>query len=818
MKQININRDWILQKGEPSSIPGMPAQKRTVHLPHDYMIETDVTPSAKNGVNGGYYEGSVMSYTKMLDIPGEWQGQRVLARFDGCMGLTKIVVNGHVAGHHHYGYTPFTVDLTPYLSFGGKNRLTVTAGTDAGPNSRWYPGGGLYRHVTLLTGPKVHLAVEPIYAHLHHMVNGDAFVTVEATVENHTGEDVHCWVSFTAAPENGRSPAATGKIRVFVPAGENAACRTTLCFENAQIWDIDDPQLYTIRAELTDGKEITDTAETLFGVREITVDAKNGFRLNGRALKLKGGCIHCDNGILGAVSFYDSEYRKVKLHKDNGFNALRFAHNPVSSEMLEACDRLGMLVFDEAFDTWNMPKNFYDFSQFFEKEGLAELEAFVRRDRNHPCVAIWSIGNELPEQGGLSDGFRTSAALAAKVRELDSTRPVAGALCSFFNGLSDEDNAKFWQSLMQSAQRSGGSVSNLDSDYGRDIWNDYTEAFAAPWDIVGYNYLYYHYAEAGELFPNRVILATESKPREATEYWADVEKYPYLIGDFEWTSHDYIGEAGIGKVLHVEPDQAKQSAQMLNYSRYPWRLAGCGDFDLCGFEKPQLAFKRIVWGSQETYIAVKDPRNYGKVELLGRYAWTDCAHSWTWPVEPGSPVEVEVYSAGEEAELLCNGKRLGRSPVTGHIAKFTLPYEPGTLEAVSYKNGEEISRDELSSAGKPVALKLIPEETTLAPNGESLCFVRVEAVDENGNFVPYVEVKATAKAEGAATLIAFGTGRGCTEENYTKGEITLYNGTALAILRSGTGAGTAKLTVSADALQTAAVVIHIQQEESNNGK
>ncbi len=809
MKRIDLNRDWVLQKGEPSSIPGMPAQKRTVHLPHDYMIETDVTPGAKNGVNGGCYEGSILSYTKYLDIPADWQGQRVLARFDGCMGLTKIVVNGHVAGHHHYGYTPFTVDMTPYLSFGRQNRLTVTAGTDAGPNSRWYSGGGLYRHVQLLTAPMVHLAVDGIYAHLHHMVNGDAFVTVECTVENHTGEDVHRWVSLTAAPENGQAPTAAGKIRVFVPAGESATCRTTLCLENAAIWDIDSPELYQIHAELTDGKAVTDTASTLFGVREITVDAKNGFRLNGRGIKLKGGCVHADNGILGAASFYDSEYRKVRLHKENGFNALRFAHNPVSSEMLEACDRLGMLVFDEAFDTWNMPKNFYDFSQFFEKEGLLELEAFVKRDRNHPCVAIWSVGNELPEQGGLSDGYRTSAALANKVRQLDATRPVAGALCSFFNGLSDEDSGKFWQSLMQSATKSGGSVSNLDSDYGRAVWNDYTEAFCAPWDIVGYNYLYYHYAEAGELFPNRVILATESKPREFESYWADVEKYPYLIGDFEWTSHDYIGESGIGKVLHVEPEQVQQASRMMNYSQYPWRLANCGDFDLCGFEKPQLAFKRIVWGSSETYIAVKDPRYYGKAELLGRYAWTDCAHSWTWPVEAGSPIEVEIYSSGEEVELILNGKSLGRAAAK-YAAKFSLTYEPGVLEAVSYTGGREVSRDRLETFGKPVGLKLTPEQAEISASGESLCFVKVEAVDENGNFVPYVEVKATAKAEGAAALIAFGTGRGCTEENYTAGEITLCKGAALAILRSGLETGTAKLTVTADGLGTAEKEIRIR--------
>lgn len=437
------------------------------------------------------------------------------------------------------------------------------------------------------------------------------------------------------------------------------------------------------------------------------------------------------------------------------------------------------------------------------------LENFIRRDRNHPCVAIWSIGNELPEQGGLSDGYKTSAALAAKVRQLDATRPVAGALCSFFNGLNDTDNGKFWQSLMQSAMASGGSISNLDSEFGRNIWNDYTEAFAAPWDIVGYNYLNYHYAEAAKLFPNRVILATESKPREVEQYWGDVEKYPFLIGDFEWTSHDYLGEAGIGKVLHMEPQQAQQASRAMNYSQYPWRCAQAGDFDLCGFEKPQLHFKKIVWGSKETYIAVKDPRFYGKTELVGRYGWTDCAHSWSWPVEPGSPVEVEVYSAADEVELLLNGESIGRSPAR-NTAKFTVTYEPGTLEAVSYTAGQEVSRDRLETYRKPVGLKLIPDRTSLTADGESLCFVKVEAVDEHGNHIPYVEAEATAVAEGAAVLAAFGTGRACTEENYTAGKITLYGGTALAILRSSVEPGSGKLTVSAEGLGTAALEIQIE--------
>lgn len=814
MKRIPLNRDWELIPGEPGNVPMMAPKFRTVHLPHDYMIETDTMPEAGNGANGGFYPGGRMTYTKRLEIPADWVGQRVLIRFDGCAGLARVVVNGHVAGYHHYSYTPFSLEITPYLKFGGKNRLSVTVATDAAPNSRWYSGGGLYRHAELLVAPAVHLAPQPFYVHLDHMVNGDAFVTVETTVENHTAAAADLWVSLSAAPETGKAPAAVGSIKVHLPAGGNAVARTVLCFENARIWDIDNPELYLIQGELTDGRQVLDRADTLFGVREITVDARNGLRLNGRGLKLKGGCIHCDNGILGAASYYDSEYRKVLLHKRNGFNALRFAHNPVSCEMLEACDRIGMLVIDEAFDTWNMPKNFHDFSQFFAREGIGELEALVKRDRNHPCVAIWSIGNELPEQGGLSGGYQTSAQLAEVVRRLDPTRPVSGALCSFFNGLNDEDSGKFWQSMMASAMKNGGSLSNLDGEYGRAIWNDYTEAFAAPWDIVGYNYLNYHYDEAGERFPNRVIVCTESKPREFGEYWNDVLRLPYLIGDFEWTSHDYIGEAGIGKVLHPEPDKAAEATKTLYSAQYPWRTANAGDFDLCGFEKPQLAWKRIVWGSTETFLAVKDPRNYGKPELLGRYAWPECAHSWTWPVEEGAPVEVEVYSGAQEVELLLNGKSLGRQSAEGS-ATFRLTYQPGILEAVSYTGGQEVSRDKLETAGPAVKLKatvdpLAPHGNVLPADGDALCFVKIEAVDENGLPVPWLECKANAGVDGAAVLVAFGTGRPCTEENYTKGETMLYQGKALAILRAGTEQGKARLTVEAQGLQPATVEIELR--------
>lgn len=827
MKKINIDRAWEFMQGEPSNVPGMQKKSRTVNLPHDFMIESDVKADSINGTNTGFYNGDTGTYTKYLDVPEKWADQRILAEFDGVFRDTSVILNGHVMGRHHYGYTPFRVDLSNRVKPGKKNRLAVLVSNDAEQNSRWYPGGGIYRHVYLLLAPQVHIAPDGIFAHTDHIVNGDAFVTVEVTVENHTSKEQDVWVNIKLKEEKeDRNAAASGAIKVHIPAHSSAVGRTCVCAEQAAIWDIEHPDLYVVTADLVNRRptdqsedmEVLDSAETLFGIRTISVDAKNGFMLNGRSLKLKGGCIHHDNGILGAVSLYESEYRKVKLHKDNGYNALRFAHNPMSADLLEACDRLGVLVMDEAFDTWNMPKNRHDFCRHFEAEWKQEMKNFMERDRNHPCVIIWSIGNELPEQGGLSDGYRTSAELAEYARSIDATRPIGGAMCSFFNGLDDEDTEKFWESLMEAAKASGGTLNNLDGEYGRNIWNDYTESFCAPWDVVGYNYLNYHYEEAGKLFPNRVICATESKPYQMEEYWADVNRYPYLIGDFIWTSQDYIGEAGIGKIVYAKPEDAPSEAQRLNFVQYPWRTSGAGDFDLCGFEKPQLAYHRIIWGSDETYIACHNPANFHKVELLGRYGWSDCANSWTWDAKAGCDIKVEVYSAAEEVELFINGVSAGRKAAgraNHYKACFPVKYEPGTLEAVSYTGRQEVSRDCVKSAGAPAGLKITTDEralrgTVLKADGQSLCFAVVEVVDAEGRLIPYAQVPVQAKAEGAAALAAFGTGRCVTEENYTSGKVLSYHGRMLAIVRSGYEKGTATLSVSADGLAGAKLEITVE--------
>lgn len=823
MKKTNLNLDWLFMNGEKSNIPMMPQQTKKVNLPHDFMVETDVTPDAPGKAESGFYKGSVGTYLKTITLTEEDLTDTMLLHFEGCFGKTRVLINGNPAGSHVYGYTPFTIDIRKFLQI-GDNEIQVIVHTDDDPNGRWYSGAGMYRGVNLLSAPAFHIVHDGIFVYTDHITNGDAFCKAEITVVNDLAKatgDAEGFLKLTVSKKDTKEVVAVRYQKISLPAGTSQVVPQAFVIENAELWDTENPYLYEVKAQLSltstgnvhmslDNRQdlmaqtdYEDEITTSFGVRTITADAKNGLLLNGKSIKLKGGCIHHDNGILGAASFYDAEYRKVKLHKDNGYNALRLAHNPQSEQILDICDELGMIVFDEAFDVWNLPKNSFDFSHQFAEDGIKEIEAMVRRDRNHPSIFFWSIGNELTEQGGMAAGYEVSAMLAKTVRNMDSTRLVSGALCSFFKGLDNEDNAVFWQTFHKEMPQ-GGSVINMDNSYGKKIWMEYTAPFVKDWDVVGYNYLNYHYETSHELFPDRVILCTESKPGQFEDYWSDVERLPYVIGDFLWTSMDYIGEAGIGKSIYCSEEEVPQMSRMLNYAAYPWRLAQAGDFDLCGNVRAQGRYHQIIWGANDTYIFAKDPKNNGKIALIGRYGWAEGGNHWSWNCENGTAVSVEVYSRAEEVELLLNGKSLGKKPAGAEChfeAEFEVAYEAGTLTAISYQDGQEVSRDEVKTVGEPVGLKITMEKNQIAADGESLAYGIVEIVDAEGNWVPTAEdTLAKVSVEGAASLAGFGTGRGQTEENYTKGEFTSFEGRWQVILRAGTEAGEAGVHVEAEGL------------------
>ena len=793
MNSVPLMKQWEFHYGLPDRFSEQPFTP--VQLPHDCQIGLDTTPDAPSGPASGFYPGCAGTYQCFFEAPEEWQGERVYVRFDGVFCNATVSLNGGRLGYHPYGYAPFLIELSPGLRYGARNRLEVTVDSMAQPNCRWYAGAGIYRPVELLHGPVLHIEPRGLFLRTETLIDGDATVLAEVRVKNDTLFPVKRYVEVALSDDTGI--AARSKTAVWLPAGTATTARLRIVVPRAKLWSPDSPHCYTGTATLLDNETVLDSEQTTFGIRTVTVDSLHGLRVNGTPMKLRGGCLHHVTSPLGAADYAEQTLRVLRQHKAAGYNALRCAHNPPSARFLELCDRIGLFVIDEIFDGWATPKNAYDYGSSFEDWWERDLTATVKRDRNHPSVLFWSTGNEVPERAGLGDGYAWSQRLTEKVRSLDPVRPVLHALCSLWNGLSDEDRE-------MAAKEPCSAVQNGDGVYTSRIWAERTEAIAAPVDVVGYNYLEDHYGADHERFPDRVICGTESFPARTLEMWELVERYNHVIGDFVWTSTDYIGEAGIGCSIFEVADGIHEPLPDHNLRKYPWRTANDADWDICGFERPQFAYRRIVWGSEETFLAVQDPARFGLYERMSPWTWPEVWQSWTWPGYEGRPIRVEVYSPGDEVELVLNGRSIGRAPAgkaEKYRAVFHITYEPGVLEAVSWRDDKEISRQSLETAGRPAKLAILPETTEVRPDG--LVYAVVEVQDEEGRRVPGVELPLASVVEGEAKLLAFASGQPKTTDNYTTGRFASFDGRALAILRAGEGEGTAVLQVSGPGLTPA---------------
>lgn len=791
MKEQLIMNDWTFYPGIPDRFSK--PQKVRVDLPHDMMVGLSQTRQANAA--SGFYPGCAGTYEKELDIPGEWEGEKVYVEFDGVYMHATVSLNGSQMALHPYGYTPFLVDVTRRVRFGERNRLEVVADSTEAPNCRWYSGAGIYRSVKLLHGPLARIKHWGIFLWTESITQEGAVVSGEVRVVNDRHLPFHGHVSLALSTQNGAKVQA--RTSIWVEPHEEAPARFRFVAPDAQLWDVDTPVLYTVTAQLTEKNHdtILDSAETRFGIRTVSVDSVHGLRINGKTVKLKGGCLHHVTSPLGAADFDSQTRRVLQAHKEAGYNALRLAHNPPSQRFLDLCDEYGLLVVDEGFDGWHVGKTPHGYHRYFDDWWERDMEAYMLRDRNHPSVVIWSIGNEVFERAGTGNGYRLSQQLAEKARTLDSSRPVMLALCSLWNGLDDQDTEELQKRLDKGAEGQNG-----ENAFTREIWADRTESMASPVDVVGYNYMEERYVPDHRLFPHRVICGTESFPMAIDRVWALVERCDHVIGDFTWTSADYIGEAGIGAAVYVDPDDPENALQDHNSRPYPWKLAYDGDWDILNFPRPQLAYRRIVWGSGETYIAVRPPKNHGKKELLSPWAWPEVCGSWTYPGFEGKPVSVDVYSPGDRVELFVNGVSVGKAEPRRFTAKFETVYAPGVIEAVSSKDGREISRSRVETAGEPVGLVICPESVEAAADGQSLLFAAVELVDDKGRRVPGVQRKLTAQVQGAARLLSFASAQPLTDENNESGRVTSFDGRAMAILRAGHVPGKALLTITGEGL------------------
>lgn len=753
---------------------------RKLNLPHDWSIE-DLPkisddqvggPFDKKSVGGwatGHTVGGTGWYRKKFITQKSYRDKMLTIYFDGVYMNSDVWLNGHHLGNHPYGYTPFYYDLTPYLNPVGQQNTIAVRVLNQGKNSRWYSGSGIYRHVNLIVTDRVHIIPWGVYITTPEVSRDKAIIQVKTSLSNNRNVQTKIKLVTTVFSPDGRSVAsAQDSYAIDANAGETGMQRISIA--KPVLWSIETPGLYKAITEIKEGDRITDRVETKFGIRSISFTAEHGFQLNDRKVLLKGGCIHHDNGPLGAAVIYRAEERKIEILKKNGFNAIRTSHNPPSAQLLDICDRLGMLVIDEAFDIWEHPKNPQDYHLHFREWWKKDLDAMILRDRNHPSVIIWSVGNEVYERAD-SSGIRITKQLTEETRLMDPTRPVTAAHCVF------------WQ-------------------HPGYKWDTTAAAFALL-DIGGYNYMMSEYESDHKKFPERVMLGTESHPGSALENWNLVEKHPYVIGDFVWTAVDYIGESSIG---HATLDTGKKTQTLLGW---PWFNAWCGDIDLIGNKKPQSYYRDVVWRNTPISMAVHRPIPQGMTENISAWGWPDELQSWTWPGEEGKTLQVRVFSRAPLVRLLLNGKIIGEKKIAKDsiTAIFQVSYEPGTLKAVSIDNGRETGTVEIRTTGRPKRIRLLADRSKIKADRNDLSYVMVEVVDENGQVVPDAALPLRFSISGPGKIAGVGNASPTEMASFQQPECRTFNGKCLVIVRPEEKSGAVRLKATGDGLSPAEIII-----------
>lgn len=808
MKRTNFNRGWNFRKLNTDE-----EYWQEIDLPHDAMVAEGHAEDARAGAGGGYYYGGRYCYRKKF-IPEAGQKKYLLA-FGGIAGESHVYLNGRYLKGNFYAYNGFTADLSPYIAPGAENVVEVYVDNDRQPNSRWYTGSGIYRSVCLYTGGEVRISRRGIKISTPLVGEDVSEAEVTVAIENDGGQRT----VFLKTQISGEEGIVSEQSTPFTLFEKDERARLRLYVRNTKLWSCETPALYTLKVRISgeDGS-VLDEAEETFGFRTVSVDPVHGLRLNGKELKLRGACIHHDNGVIGAAEFYDAAKRRIRILKEAGFNAVRISHHPCSEEVLRVCDTLGMLVWDETFDMWEEKKTKYDYSMYFDETWKEVAAEMVAKDYNHPSVIFYSIGNEIPEVIK-PEGIRLGRDISEYIRSLDHTRLVTNAingLCAAsgrivpllvdlgivtkeqvksITGDENSDSASVFQVILEAAGK-GGNINDamlaLANNMGRVVEHPSVgEKLAEPLsqlDVAGYNYMKARYDVDARECPDKIVVGSETTPPDIDLLWEKVKRIPQLIGDFTWTGWDYIGEAGVG---HTNYEGKSEFAVA-----YPGYLAYCGDIDITGYRRPMSYLREIVYGLRKVpYLSVQDPRHFSAPARCTSWAEPETVASWTWHGEEGKPVRVTVYTADEEVELILNGKSVGKKKAERNRVVFEMVYEPGMLTAVGYTGGESTLSDTLQTAGKDVHFEVTLSKERMKAQDE-LCFVELQFTDDKGipstaDGVP-VKIGVSENAE----LLGFGTGDPATEQEFDDSIRTTFRGRALAVIR-GLRAGEAVITIKA---------------------
>jgi beta-galactosidase len=802
VQRTSFNDGWAVRpKRSFIDAFGPPHQWEVVRLPHDAMMSQTRTADAPAAV--GYFPGGDWEYQKTFFVPETHRGKIVFVEFEGVYRGAMVYVNEHLAAHRPYGYSNFTVLLDPYLRYGDDNVIRVEC--VARDDARWYSGAGIYRDAHLLVADPVHIVIDGLRVVTPDVDKDFAVVEVSAAVENATMASVTTDVHIEIVDRHD-VVVARDVAPLSLVGNSHDTLRRRLLVPRPERWSADSPTLYRCRVEIRVEHKLVDEEITTFGIRTLQADAVRGLRINGDPVELRGACVHHDNGIIGAATIARAEERRVERLKAAGFNSLRSAHQPMSRAMLNACDRIGMLVMDEAFDAWTRPKINGDYTRAFQDWWEADVEAMVAKDMNHPSVILYSTGNEILEVGTVP-GAMLGRRIAETIRGLDDTRFVTSAVNAIF--------ATNYLEAASAERTEPGETAEVNTVFA-DMFDHLApllqservgEALAesfAPLDICGYNYTDSRYRVDGDKDPYRVIVGSETLPRQIDRNWSLVTELPHVIGDFTWTGWDYLGEAGIGRVEYERSDGGGSRKLLADY---PWLTASTGDIDITGHRRPISYYREIVFGLRhEPYVAVQRPEHHGVAPLF-RGPWSDdTVSSWSWPGYESRPITVEVYADADEVTLLLNGTEVGRAPAgpaERYRATFEATYEAGEIVAIA-RRGHEERRTTLRSAEGLVELDVQADRSEIRADDTDLVFVEIALIDTAGTVRTGEDRVISVALDGPAHLQGFGSARPSTEATFAGTSHETYDGRALAVIRP-TGTGAITVSVSGDGLDTKVV-------------
>jgi len=764
--------DWRFHLGDvpAASAPGFAdAAWRQLDVPHDFSAEGAFAPTNASGT--AYLPGGIGWYRKSFTAPSDWKDKVVSIEFDGVSMNSEVWINGHLLGQRPYAYSSFAYELTPYLDIGGTNVLVVRADHSEIADSRYYVGSGIYRHVWLVATDKIHVPRHGFYITTPRVSAESAEVKIETTVQNQTPDASEIeLITRLIAPDGKVVGEVSNRTRIEGKSDWSAEQHAEIA--RPKLWSPDTPALYKAVTIVRAAGKTVDSLETPFGVRSIRFDAQTGFFLNGEPMKFKGICLHHDAGAVGAAVPDKVLERRLRLAKEIGCNAVRTSHNPMAPELYDLCDRLGLMVMDEAFDEWTGPKHkwiegrnvgtpsLHGYSEFFEQWSAADLREMVLRDRNHPSIMLWSIGNEIdfrndpfsyPADGDEYDTNKPSAEVLARtapglikiVHACDPSRPVTAALANL-----PASNATRLADLL---------------------------------DVVGYNYQIEQYAKDFARYPNRKIVGSETG--WGLEYY-EICKNPRVTGQFLWVGFDFLGEAGA----------------------WPSRGSMSGLFETCGFLKPRAFLRAALWSEQPAvYLGVRAPVDPERGAGFG----ARIESHWNWQNDSRAELPVEAFSNCKSVELFLNGKSLGTKTSTNGIFRWRVPFQPGEVKAVASQDGRQV-QTRLITAGAPARLELIPDQTNLAADGRDVSQIELRLVDKRGVLVPNGAASCSVKVSGAGRLLGMDNGDQRDMTPLKEPSRKLNQGRAFLVVQSLRQAGPITVTVSAQGFPDAKLNLHVR--------